>query len=166
MLAPIYEQNAKGRYVHLPERMAMVKLKSFETLEHDITQVMDKGDHYVSVGLDEIPVFIRANQLVVLTQPENRVSKLNYGELTVLGYVRDQATYDLYDDDGSSFDFQKGKTRITKIKVTKDQSHSYQLSLDTNDHRIKSVTFYLIDDAGQLHVMKQELGSIESALTC
>ena len=166
MLAPIYEQNARGRYVHLPERMAMLKLKSFETLKQDISQVMEKGDHYISVGLDEIPVFLRLNQLTVLTQPEDRVSKLNYGDLTVIGYVRDHAAYDLYDDDGTSFDFQKGKTRITTITVTRDQSNTYHLSLDTNDHRIKSVTFYLIDDAGQLHVMKQELGSIESALTC
>lgn len=36
MLAPVYEQNARGRYVYLPETMKMVRFKEDGTMETEI----------------------------------------------------------------------------------------------------------------------------------
>ena len=173
MLTPVYEQNAKGRYVHLPEKMALMKIVNHETLLETPLQLFEAGEHHIKVGMDEVPIFLRRNKLCVVTKPANRVSSLNYGDLTVFGYVNDTALYELYDDDGSSYDFQKGKAKITKIQVTKStlnestsQSTPYHISIDTNDHSINKVTFYLIDDSGKCHVFQQSIESIGKALTC
>ncbi|MBR2715054.1 MAG: alpha-glucosidase, partial [Ruminococcus sp.] len=50
MIAPVYTQNASGRYVYLPENMTMLKL----TGNGDIVETsMNKGHHYINVALNE-----------------------------------------------------------------------------------------------------------------
>ncbi|MCR4791134.1 MAG: alpha-glucosidase [Lachnospiraceae bacterium] len=56
MIAPVYEQNKTGRYVYLPEKMKLVRFRSCEDCD---TEILDKGDHYVSAALNEVLVFIR-----------------------------------------------------------------------------------------------------------
>ena len=56
MIAPIYKQNAQGRYVYLPEEMMLVRMHSSKDYT---TEILPKGHHYVSVGLDELGFFIR-----------------------------------------------------------------------------------------------------------
>ena len=56
MIAPVYEQNARGRYVYLPEEMKFVKFLPDGTIAEEI---LEKGVHYVEVALNEIPLFIR-----------------------------------------------------------------------------------------------------------
>ncbi|MBS1311133.1 MAG: alpha-glucosidase, partial [Ruminococcus sp.] len=51
MIAPIYKQNAQGRYVYLPEEMMLVRMHSSKDYT---TEILPKGHHYVSVGLDEL----------------------------------------------------------------------------------------------------------------
>lgn len=154
MLTPVYEQNAKGRYVYLPEKMAKWKIKNFEALVDRPFELMEKGDHYVPLEIDEFAVFLRPNKLTVLTKPENRVSKLDVSNLVVIGYVNDFAHYNLYDDDGISNAFKVGNSKMTTFKVAKTQE-SYQISVDTNVHSLNTVTFYLIDDTGKCHVLTQ-----------
>lgn len=63
MIAPVYEQNAKGRYVYLPEDMLFVKFTSAS----DYTAVpMTKGYHHIDVSLSEIPMFIRKGHILPL----------------------------------------------------------------------------------------------------
>ena len=56
MIAPVYEQNAKGRYVYLPERMKLVRFRGPEDRKEE---VLEKGHHYVHIALDEVVFFIR-----------------------------------------------------------------------------------------------------------
>lgn len=49
MIAPIYKQNAKGRYVYLPEEMMLVRMRSDEDYE---TEILPKGHHYVPAGAE------------------------------------------------------------------------------------------------------------------
>ena len=39
MIAPVYEQNAEGRYVYLPERMKLVRFKKDGSCEEEILEV-------------------------------------------------------------------------------------------------------------------------------
>lgn len=154
MLTPVYEQNAKGRYVYLPEDMVMYLIKSYEDLESKPFELLHKGYHHLELDTHETAVFIRKNKLLVLTKPHNRVSQLNNDELVVIGFVESAAEYNLYNDDGSSFDFRDGKFTKTNFKVVKEQSN-YSVSVDTNDYSVSAVTFYLIDDLGDCQVVKQ-----------
>ena len=61
MIAPIYEQNAVGRYVYLPEPMRFVLFKGDE-IKH--SEILDKGVHFIFAALSEVPLFIRKGRLL------------------------------------------------------------------------------------------------------
>jgi alpha-glucosidase len=160
MLAPVMEQNAKGRYVYLPEKMAMWRIESFESLDVLPFTLMEPGHHHVDVPTHEFVTFLLPGKLVPLAKPANRVSKIDTTDLTVIGYVPEKATYTYFDDDGVTNAYQKGVFIETHFEVLKKET-SYSISVDTNDHKLRNVTFYLIDDSGKCHVIKQGVG-IES----
>lgn len=101
MIAPVYEQNAPGRYVYLPEDMLFVKMQG----AHGCTcQIMQKGDHYINVALDEVPLFIKKGCLLPLCESAQSTGELDFCSLTLIGYAGERASYRLYTDDGVSKD--------------------------------------------------------------
>lgn len=154
MLAPVYEQNAKGRAVYLPESMVLWRVKNFEALETKPFELFPAGFHYLPLAIDAFPIFIRPNKLMVVTKPKNRVSKLDTSHLIVIGYVKNKATYLYYDDDGVSNAFKLGVAKTTRITVEKAGS-TFNILVDTDDAALDAVTFYLIDEHGICHVMQQ-----------
>lgn len=80
MIAPLYEQNKNGRYVYLPEDMTLVKL-SGEKVE---AQSLEKGLHYITAALNEVPLFIRKGKSVPLAKPALNTAELDTGNLTYL----------------------------------------------------------------------------------
>ncbi len=95
MIAPIYTQNAKGRYVYLPEEMKFVKFLSDGTLYE---QTLPAGHHYVEIALNEVPLFIRQNKCIPLAPSAEYVEAIDTKNLTLIGYQN--AEYTLYEDDG------------------------------------------------------------------
>ncbi len=97
MIAPVYKQNASGRYVYLPEDMTQViwKNSKAETLS------MSKGLHYIQAPQGQVSFFIRKNHAIPLKtiSPDDTFSALNLkGEnLQILG---DGKCSPLYQDDG------------------------------------------------------------------
>lgn len=101
MIAPVYTQNAKGRYVYLPERMKFVK---FQKDGQVYQEVLEKGHHYVEIGLTEVPLFIRDKTCIPVAKKAARcVSALDTSRLDVLGF--EGASYELYEDDGVGKDY-------------------------------------------------------------
>lgn len=56
MLAPIYTQNAEGRYVYLPEDMYLVRMRGVD--DYDVEK-MSAGHTYVSAKLNEMIFFVK-----------------------------------------------------------------------------------------------------------
>lgn len=98
MMAPVYEQNARGRHVYLPENMLMVKCKG----EKKSCKRVQKGYIYVRMPLDEVVFFIKENTVVPMSFPVEHTAQLNHQKLILVGLVTDQAKYALYTDDGVS----------------------------------------------------------------
>ena len=95
MIAPVYTQNAIGRYVYLPEDMMLVRFKA----EGDIEQTeMKKGHHFVEVPLNEVILFIRKGKCIPLADFAECVADIDTKKLQLLGYAG--SSYQLYDDDG------------------------------------------------------------------
>ena len=63
MIAPVYTQNATGRYVYLPEEMKLYRFRSVEDMD---TEILSAGHHYVKAELNEVLVFLRPDSLVPL----------------------------------------------------------------------------------------------------
>ncbi len=77
MTAPIYEQNAAGRYVYLPEEMLFVRFKGSSACHRE---VLKKGIHYITASLDEVPLFIRKGRSLTLYSPASSTEKLTRTE--------------------------------------------------------------------------------------
>ncbi len=96
MIAPFYTQNAKGRYVYLPEDMKMLRFEG-DVLKEE--KVLEKGDHYIDVSLKEVVVFLRKGHALPLAKPANTTAELK-NDLTYICFDADPGSYDLYTDDG------------------------------------------------------------------
>ena len=97
MIAPVYEQNARGRYVYLPEDMLLMRLRSSE--DYDI-EPMRAGDHWIDLQLNEMALFIRKGCMIPMSLGGEWVEAVDFRRLTIQGWINDEATYEFYDDDG------------------------------------------------------------------
>ena len=101
MIAPVYTQNARGRYVYLPEEMKFVKFLPDGSVSEE---TLPKGHHYVEIALNEVPLFIRSGKCIPLAESAEYVEALDTKHLTMLGYPG--AEYTLYEDDGIGKDYE------------------------------------------------------------
>ncbi len=74
MVAPVYKQNATGRYVYLPQDMKLVRFRSDTDYDEE---VLEKGNHYVKAKLNEVLVFVREGKKLPLAEPANRTGDIN-----------------------------------------------------------------------------------------
>ncbi len=81
MVAPVYEQNKTGRNVYLPEKMKMIRFRSFSDYDEE---VLEKGDHYIKAELNEVLVFIRPGKELPLAKPARHVDEIDIENLVVL----------------------------------------------------------------------------------
>lgn len=100
MIAPVYTQNAKGRYVYLPEEMMLVRFLPDGSISEEI---LPRGHHYISVPLNVVPLFIRRGKCIPLADAAECVSQLNTEHLNIIGYKN--GSYILYEDDGYTRDY-------------------------------------------------------------
>ena len=112
MIAPVYEPNAIGRSVYLPEDMLLVRLISIENL---ILEPMNKGYHFLPVALNEAILFVKRGHVIPLADGHFRCTDdLAQAQLSLLGWLgeKEQAGYELYTDDGRSY--AAGKRRVLR----------------------------------------------------
>ena len=100
MIAPVYEQNARGRYVYLPEEMKFVKFLPDGSISEEI---LDKGIHYVEIALNEAALFIRSGKCIPVADAAEYVDGIDMDSIRMIGY--EGAGYVLYDDDGVHKDY-------------------------------------------------------------
>jgi alpha-glucosidase len=99
MLAPVYEQNAKGRYVYLPEDMLMIRMRSVADYEE---VKLTKGDHYIEVDTDQLIFFVKRNTAIPIAKPAMRVKDIDPSTIQMHGWLDEEYVYELYNDDGLS----------------------------------------------------------------
>lgn len=117
MIAPVYQQNATGRTVYLPEDMLLLRMKSPSHME---SIRMPAGHHYVKAALDEVLIFIRPDKLLPLVEPKNCVEQLDETRFQIYSYRKTEASYELYQDDGETTEITL-QNRIVKINLTERQ---------------------------------------------
>lgn len=99
MIAPVYEQNARGRHVYLPEDMLYVSFLSGTDYR---IKTLQKGHHWIDVPMNEVPLFIRRGHVIPLVHPAEYVEALDTNHLTLLGWLDGGKAITLYEDDGES----------------------------------------------------------------
>ncbi len=128
MLAPVYEQNAAGRYVYLPEDMLCVRFRGAQTVS---STPMPAGHHYVDIPLTELVIFVRRGQLLPLGDPAECTDRLSGGHLELIGWGSDTMTCRLLDDDGVTLSGIASRSRAITVRRngTDWQADDSQVSL-------------------------------------
>lgn len=128
MIAPVYTQNAKGRYVYLPEEMLMVRMKSPEKREYE---VLSGGHHYVDIALNEIVLFVKKDHMLpfaVVGEQVRTTKDMENADCEWIGFVESKAEYILYSDDGITREYLP-ESEWRKVSLTKeDFKGQYELS--------------------------------------
>lgn len=109
LIAPVYEQNARGRYVYLPEEMLQVRVKCSEGNRIE-TGVLPAGHHYIPVELDEVVFFVRKGHILPIAKGGKsirNVADVDFADLRLLAYAPHGASYEYYTDDGETKDYNK-----------------------------------------------------------
>ena len=76
MIAPVYVQNASGRYVYIPEDMRLIRMHDGELTAEPIA----KGRHYVEVPLGDVVFFSKG--IIDLADPAMNTAELDTEHLT------------------------------------------------------------------------------------
>lgn len=125
MIAPVYQQNAQGRYVYLPEDMLYISFQSSSKRKY---QVMRKGHHYINVALNEVPMFLRKGKILPLCRTTDRTDYLDTSKFELIAYadanMEIPIEYVLYEDDGISKDYGK-KEQYSTISVQQNTDGNY-----------------------------------------
>lgn len=134
MIAPVYEQNARGRYVYLPEDMLMVKFRSAQ--DYDCIP-MSKGHHWIELAMNEFPLFIRRGQVIPLAKGAEYVDGVDATKLTLLGWLDHGTAFTLYDDDDESthIDLDAGLS-LVDVQVTDGKAVAKGKGLELDTSRI------------------------------
>lgn len=128
MIAPVYEQNAGGRCVYLPEKMKLYRMRSSSDMD---TEILEQGYHYVKANLNEVLVFLRPDHIVPISDGEGRMELTEEHNLKLLGYVEHEADYEWYEDDGYGKDYDLTR-HIHKIHVLADGTILQESAADDN----------------------------------
>lgn len=121
MLAPVYQPNANGRYVYLPEEMLLVTCSGPDDMRFC---KMNAGHHYVSAAQNELIFFVRKGHMLPLADPADHVENIDTSRLHVVVFLDGTCSYTLYDDDGTGKDYEN-PDHLTLLDVDTDGTIRY-----------------------------------------
>ena len=107
LVAPVLTPGARARAVYLPQ-VRWLDLWSGEVLE--------PGWRLVEAPIDRVPLFLREDGAVVTTEPRSSATE-PWGTVTIDVFVGRKACAVLYDDDGETADFEKGRFFEAKVCI-------------------------------------------------
>ncbi len=71
----------------------------------------------VETRLEQIPLFVKDGAIIPMMQPAENISRAETLALEVRYYGNKENNYMLYDDDGETFDYEKGDYALTELTV-------------------------------------------------
>ena len=157
MIAPIYKPNSRKRFVYLPETEWMLcKISSDLTID---SSIFSPGFHFVEAPLENIPIFLKRDSLLVLNEPMNYVGERKIEHIKVVGFVDKEAEFLYYDDNGVDFSFENGNFLKMLIRVKKiDDSYRAELEITGNySNDLKIVNFEIYDLCGKIHKFDKQI---------
>ena len=127
MVAPFYESQAISRKVQLPAG-TWYDFYSGEAVGGGKTITV------TAEGLDDrIPLFVREGALIpMLTEAVNRTEEAYGHPLELRFYGKADGRYSLYEDDGRTFDYEKGRHRTRRLTVRKDRTGKFSVTEESS----------------------------------
>ncbi|HET6630663.1 MAG TPA: TIM-barrel domain-containing protein [Woeseiaceae bacterium] len=127
LVAPVVAEGATLRSLYLPEG---------RWLDLATGRVHDGGQRIVvEAPLDRIPMFLREGGILPLGPVAQHTGALARGPLTLEVFPAapgapnpEPAGFDLYEDDGISYDFEQGAYRVTRFRAIRDGAGAIHLA--------------------------------------
>ncbi|MBR5968305.1 MAG: alpha-glucosidase [Lachnospiraceae bacterium] len=129
MIAPVYQQNAVGRYVYLPEEMLFIRFKS--ATEYKL-EVLSAGHHYIECALTEVPLFLRRGNILPLGNVQVCTDDMRH-----------------YKEAGSSGELNGNDFEIISWPEAEDEtprSESYEMLIEVNREIVVNNIFKINDE--------------------
>lgn len=113
MVSNVLEKGQKVKKIYFPQGETFYDFTSCERYAGGTTAELQ-------VGLDSIPMFVRGGEILVMAGPQDQLRNLQRDQvkhLEIIAAPDRDGTFTLYEDDGVSNDFEKGKFLTTHIKM-------------------------------------------------
>jgi alpha-D-xyloside xylohydrolase len=134
LVAPVYEQGMTTRKVYLPAGVDWYNYWTHERLHGG--QTID-----VAAPIDQIPLFVKAGSILPMGAPVESTEQVQkIARLEV--YPGADANFTLYNDDGHTYDYEKGQHQITQLHwddATHQLSHTGAKAWDVPDSELVKV---------------------------
>ena len=101
MIAPVYKENARGRYVYLPEDMLMLRFRGPKDYDEEM---MSAGHHYVSVDVNEVLIWVRKDHALILGEGAESTADISHDNFDVIkcGDVSSYTYFDEYENESET----------------------------------------------------------------
>lgn len=127
LVAPMVLEDGNQRKVYLPEG---------EWYDFWTNELYHGGQTYqIYAGMDRIPVFVKKGALLPYARPVEYITKDTCFDITVKCYGDECSEFILFEDDGWTFDYEKGIYNVVRLKWDKDRK--YQVIKEGNYDGIK-----------------------------
>lgn len=113
LVAPVLKRHARKRMVYLPEG-AWYDYYTKQYYEGGTTILVD-------APLDRIPLFVRAGAILPFAEPALSTKLMDMGRLRFEVYTGAAGVFDLYEDDGISYDYREGRYNLYRFTLSKAQ---------------------------------------------
>lgn len=147
MLAPVVQPAVSGRLVWLPETMALWKASS---CENPHWTVVPAGDCYIELGLQETPVFLRPDSVLVMVPPAERVEKLSVERLDVIVFLKCRAEYVLHDDDGIRLPLENASPSTLHLRASVENGSLSLEAVEKGCRRVEAVHWRILLEDGTI----------------
>jgi alpha-glucosidase len=110
LIAPITKPSIETRAVYLPK----VKWMNWKN-----KKIYDPGWILEKVSINEIPMFIKENGIIITTDPINYIGEKKIDNIYLETFLTKNASTIIYDDNGETKDFEKGKYFLGFLNIKK-----------------------------------------------
>jgi alpha-D-xyloside xylohydrolase len=120
LVSPVYENQARSRNVYLP---AGVRWYDF------YSGAVHEGGEVIAAAapLARMPLFVKAGSIIPLGPAIEYTGQKPDAPITLYVYAGQDGSFDLYEDDGLSYGYERGA--FTRIPIKYDDAH-HTLSID------------------------------------
>jgi alpha-D-xyloside xylohydrolase len=138
LVAPVTEYRQRGRPVYLPSDSAWY--------DYWTGQPVAAGHLSVAAPYDEVPIFVRAGSIIPYAPPMQYVGEKACDPTTLYVYSGASSNFILYEDQGTTFDYEKGAFSQIPIRWD-DKSSTLRIGKRTGtfegmlDHRTLAIVF-------------------------
>ena len=112
MVCPVYEYKARSKAIYLPKSAGWYNIYSGEFLNGG--QTISAEAEY-----ERMPVFAKAGSIVTCGPEIEYTTQKAADPITIVVYAGADATFDLYEDEGTNYDYEKGQ--FTTIPISWSQ---------------------------------------------